>query len=49
MHIKAVMLLMCVENVSSKAVPEVLEMKYNSEFKHGYTNCDYLHCAIVNA
>ena len=24
--------------VSSKAVPEVLDMKYRSEFKHGFTN-----------
>ena len=24
--------------VSSKAVPEVLDIKYNSEFKHGFTN-----------
>ena len=24
--------------VSSKAVPEVLVMKYKSEFKHGFTN-----------
>ena len=24
--------------VSSKAVPEVLDIKYKSEFKHGFTN-----------
>ena len=68
MHIKAVMLWMCLEVlgggflfswglgrglwdfvVSSKAVPEVLDMKYRSEFTHGFTNCGCLHCAILKA
>ena len=22
-------------------------MKYRSEFKHGFSNCGYLHCAIL--
>ena len=35
--------------VSSKAVVEVLDMKYRSEFKHGFTNCGCLHCAILKA
>ena len=33
--------------VSSKAVPEVLDMKYRSEFKHGFTDRGYLHCATL--
>ena len=70
MHIKAAMLLMCLEVLgegvflcfsgrdwegicrkllSSKAVPEVLGMKYRSEFKHGFTNCGCLHCFILKA
>ena len=35
--------------VSSKAVPEVLNMKCRSEFKHGFTNRVCLHCAILKA
>ena len=35
--------------VSSKAVPEVLDMKYRSEFKHGFTNCSSFHCPILKA
>ena len=35
--------------VSSKAVPEVFEMKYRPEFKHGVTNCCCLHCATLKA
>ena len=35
--------------VSSKAVSEVLDMKYRSEFKHDFTNRGYLHCAILKA
>ena len=34
---------------SSKAAPEVLDMKYRSEFKHGFTNRDCLQCAILKA
>ena len=34
--------------VSRKAVPEVLDVKYRSEVKHGYTNRGYLHCVILN-
>ena len=37
-----------VENYS-KAVPEVLGMKYRSEFKHGFTNRACLHCAVLKA
>ena len=33
--------------VSNKAVPEVLDMKYRSEFKHAFTNRGCLHCAIL--
>ena len=33
--------------VSSRAVPEVLNMKYRSAFKHGVTNRRCLHCAIL--
>ena len=33
--------------VSRKAVPEVLDVKYRSEVKHGYTNRGYLHCVIL--
>ena len=40
------MLLMCLEVL---AVLEVLDMKYGSEFKHGFTNCDCLHSAILKA
>ena len=32
---------------ASKAVPKVMDMKYRSEFKHGYTHRGYLHCAIL--
>ena len=39
----------CRKLLSSKAVPEVLGMKYRSEFKHGFTNCGCLHCFIVKA
>ena len=35
--------------VSSKAVTEVLDMKYRSEFKHGFTNRGCLQCAILKA
>ena len=35
--------------VSSKAVPEVLDMKYRSEFKYGVTNHGCLHCATLKA
>ena len=35
--------------VSSKAAPEVLDMKYRSKFKHCFTNRSYLHCAILKA
>ena len=35
--------------VSSKPVPEVFDMKYRSEFKHGFTNRGYLHFAILKA
>ena len=35
--------------VSSKAVPKNLNMKYRSEFKHGFTNHSCLHCAILKA
>ena len=35
--------------VTSKAVPKVLNMKYRSEFKHGFTNPACLHCAILKA
>ena len=35
--------------VSSKDVPEVLDMKYKSKFKHGFTNRGCLHCAILKA
>ena len=35
--------------VSSKTVPEVLNIKYRSEFKHGFTNRGCLHCAILKA
>ena len=35
--------------VSSKAVPEILNMKYRSGFKHCFTNRGYLHCAILKA
>ena len=37
------------EGVFSKAVPEVLDMKYRSKFKHGFTNRGNLHCAILKA
>ena len=30
-------------------MPEVLDMKYRSEFKHGFTNRRCLHCAIQKA
>ena len=33
--------------MSSKAVPKVFDMKYRSEFKHGFTNRGHLHCAVV--
>ena len=33
--------------VSSKAVPEVLHLKYRSELKHDFTNRGCLHCAIL--
>ena len=33
----------------SKAVPEVLDMKYRSKFKHGFTNQGYSHCAILKS
>ena len=35
--------------ISSKAMPEILNMKYKSEFKHGFTNRCCLHCAILKA
>ena len=35
--------------VSSKAVPEILDMKYRSKFKHCFTNRGYLHCVILKA
>ena len=35
--------------ISVKAVPMVLDMKYRSEFKHGFTNRGCLHCAILKA
>ena len=35
--------------VSWEAVPEVLDMKYRSECKHGFTNCGCLHCAVLKA
>ena len=34
---------------SIKPVPEVLDMKYRSEFKHGFTNRGCLQCAILKA
>ena len=33
--------------VSFKAVQEVLDMKYKSEFKHRFTNCGCLQSAIL--
>ena len=33
--------------VSSKAVPEDLNMKFRSKLNHGFTNCGCLHCAIA--
>ena len=38
---------LCETIVFSKAVPEVLNMKCRSEFKHGFTNCGCFLCAIV--
>ena len=38
---------MCETTVYNKAVPEVLNMKYRSKFKHGFTNRGCLHCAIL--
>ena len=35
--------------VSSKAVPELSDVKYRSEFKHGFTNRGCLHCATLKA
>ena len=35
--------------VFSKAVPEVLNTKYRSEFKHRFSNRSCLNCAILNA
>ena len=36
-------------NISSKAIPKMLNMKYKSEFKHGFTNRRCLQCAILKA
>ena len=66
MHIKAVMLLICLEvlgeqffcfpggdwegvcrKLLSKTEPEVLNITYIPEFKHGVTNHCCLHCAIL--
>ena len=33
--------------ISSKTVPEVLNMKYRSESKNGFINRDCLHCAAL--
>ena len=33
--------------VSGKAVPEVSDMKYKSELKHGFTDRGCLHCGIL--
>ena len=35
--------------VSSKGVPEVLNIKYRAEFKHAFTDCGCLHRAISKA
>ena len=35
------------KKISCWAVPEVLNMKYRSELKHGFTNHGFLHCAIL--
>ena len=34
--------------LSSKAVPEDLNMKFRLKFNHGFTNRSCLHCAILN-
>ena len=35
--------------VSSKGVPEVLDIKYRAEFKHAFTDCGCLHRAFPKA